>query len=90
MYFSGLPAPVVTTFHHYLGHIIGVGAEQHHVHAKRLIRQLLGLADLGAHHLARRVGSADQSEAARLGYGRSQIMLCYPGHAALNNRIFNP
>ena len=33
--------------------------------------------------------AADYAKTACFGHGCCQIMFCYPGHAALNNRIFN-
>ena len=75
--------------HNHLCHILRMGAQQHDIDAKRLICQLPGLADLVAHHFPRCIGTANQSETTCFGYGCCQVVFCYPGHAALNNRIFN-
>ena len=75
--------------HDHLCHLIGVGAHEHDVDADGLFRQLPGLSDLLADHLARRVGAADESQASGLRNGRCQMMLRHPGHSALDDRIFN-
>lgn len=91
MYFSGLPAPVVTNCHALLGddlrHLIRVGAHQHHVDSEGLIGALLGLPDLFPHPFRRGVGRADDTKAPRLGHGCRQMILRHPGHAALDNRV---
>ena len=76
-------------FYYDLRNLIGTWTHQHDVYTKSLICQFFRLTDLLTHPLCRCVCRCDQSQAACLGYCCRNVMICHPGHTALDDGIFN-
>ena len=76
-------------FHDDLRNLIGAWAHQHDVYTERLICQFFCFADLLTYPFRRCVCCCDQSQAACLGYCCRNVMVCHPGHTALDNWIFD-
>ena len=71
------------------GQVVSVGAHEHDVDAKGLIRQLPGFPDLLSHPLCRRAGRSDKAQAACVGNACRQVILRHPGHSALDDGILD-
>ena len=73
----------------HLGHLVGKRAHEHHVHAEGFIGFGAKLVDLVAEPFGVRVHGSDDSQAARLGDGRGKARVGDPGHAALEDGLFD-
>ena len=78
-----------TFLHNNMCYLFRIRAKQHNIYTKRLICQFLCFANLCPNHIARRTCRTDQTKTTRIGNCCRQMIICYPGHTALNDRIFN-
>ena len=76
-------------FQDYLCNLVCFRIHQHDVHTKWFVSQLFCLADLFSYPLCRCTACGDQPKATRIGYGCCQMIVCNPGHTALDHRILN-
>ena len=79
-----------TFFHNHLRNGIRFRIHQHYIYAKGFIRQLLRFLHLFAHKVRRCAACTDNTQRARLRCSRRQMVLCDPGHTALQDRILDP
>ena len=78
-------------FYYDLRNLIGTWTHQHDVYTKKVLSvSFFALTDLLTHPLCRCVCCYDQSQAACLGYCCRNVMICHPGHTALDDGIFTP
>ena len=74
-------------FDNHLCHVVRKRAHEHDVHAKRAVRQFLGMANLTAQPFCICIHGRNDAEAAAVAHSRRQVGIGNPRHAALKHGI---
>ena len=77
-------------FHDYFCHLVRIRAHKHNVYSERLISKLFCFPHLFPYPVRRCARRTYKPQASRIRYRCRKVMLGYPCHSALNNRILNP
>ena len=78
-----------TFFNDYLCDLICIRTHQHDVDTERFVCQFFCLAYLISYPVCRSTCCTDESQSAGFRYTCCQMIFCYPGHTALDDRVFN-